>query len=58
MAPAAIRADRLVVHIRMTLVACGFCFGKDQGRMTRPAIYSLVLTGEGKSSRRVVESVD
>jgi hypothetical protein len=58
MAPAAIRANRLIVQVGMTIHARGFGFRKHQCRMTCPAINSLMLTIKGKRSFIVIKSVD
>jgi hypothetical protein len=44
MTPAAIRTDRLLMHVRMTTDAGSSGIGKDQSRMALPAIYYGVLT--------------
>ncbi len=58
MAPAAIRAYGLVVHVGMAIDTLGLGFGEHQGDMASPAVQRLMLPGEGESRRTVVKGVD
>lgn len=55
MASCAIGSHGLVVHVGMARHTLPACFGKFKGDMAHPAVNSLMLTGQWKCCRVVVE---